>query len=319
VQVAGPTQDERQARTTGGPRGNAAAQSSRRRAGESPPRFSFTARGQPGTEGRGDIRGPRRRRRDRGPRPASTRAVAPRPLRAPGPPLRRRSGSPEPRNPPGRELDPQETRHVRLGDLEDDLGRSPRICPEARQTSASIACSAAARSRWGRPRSVRSPTSRSSRRLASVTVGFRPPWPKQAGPGRAPALWGPTWRPPATDASTQARLPPPMPTVWMSTHGTATVRPYSSARSAAETRLAVLEDGDVGSWSPPCPRSPAEERRSRWVSAAPATAPPAGPERMVCSGDRRTSSGVMEPPADSMKRKAGEVPASARTRVSPAT
>jgi hypothetical protein len=41
----------------------------------------------------------------------------------------------------------------------------------------------------------------------------------------------------------------------------------------------------------------AEERRRSWLSAAPATAPPAGPDRTVWSGDRRTSSGVKDAPA----------------------
>src|SRR3712207_8760816 len=53
--------------------------------------------------------------------------------------------------------------------------------------------------------------------LASVTVAWVPPWAYAAGPGRDPALRGPTLSPPA--ASTHAMLPPPAPMVWTSIIG----------------------------------------------------------------------------------------------------
>ncbi len=93
------------------------------------------------------------------------------------------------------------------------------LTPSGLPTCSSIARSAAAVSSFIVPPRNASASSRPRQRLASVTVGSSPPRPKQAGPGTAPALSGPTRRPPA--ASARAMLPPPAPIVFMSSVGTA--------------------------------------------------------------------------------------------------
>jgi len=60
-------------------------------------------------------------------------------------------------------------------------------------------------------------------------------------------------------------------------------------------RLAVLESCHIEA-GPAHVRVTAEVRRRSWLNAAPATAPPAGPERMVRRGEWRISSGRQRGP-----------------------
>ena len=89
--------------------------------------------------------------------------------------------------------------------------------------------------RWPRKRSG---SSRPSSTLASVTVGRVPPPPKQAGPGREPALSGPTCSAPRS--SIQPIEPPPAPIDVMSTVGAITGRRSTSVLKRSTKRCSWI-------------------------------------------------------------------------------
>ena len=141
-------------------------------------------------------------------------------------------------------------------------------------SAASCRCSSTSRSRARRGAigiPNRAGSSRPSSRLTSVSVSG-PPAPYAAGPGRAPALWGPTCRRPF---STRQMEPPPAATVSIASAGaTSRASPtwcsktYSKSPSNRATSVLVPPMSKLITRSYPAPRP---------TRAAPAT-PPAGPE-----------------------------------------
>ena len=93
-----------------------------------------------------------------------------------------------------------------------------------------------------RPPRKRSGSKRPRSKFASVTVGTEPPKPKHAGPGREPALRGPTESAPRS--FTHAMLPPPAPIDVMSTVGAMTGRRPTSVREALD-QAAGADQADV--------------------------------------------------------------------------
>ena len=130
------------------------------------------------------------------------------------------------------------------------------------------------------------------------------------GPGSAPALAGPTLRPPS--GARHAMEPPPVPTVTRSIIGTLTgKRPTSpsvvtpgSPPSTRQTSVLVPPASMVSTRSKPA-------ARARY--AAP-SAPAAGPLRMVVIGWLITSRAEITPPLDFITWKGTPAPSSAVRR-----
>ena len=130
------------------------------------------------------------------------------------------------------------------------------------------------------------------------------------GPGSAPALAGPTLRPPS--GARQAIEPPPVPTVTRSIIGTLTGK--------RPTAPSVVSPG----WPPSTRQTsvlvpPASMVRMRSTPAASArnaapSAPAAGPLRMVVIGWRTTSRAEITPPFDFITWNGTPGPSSASSR-----
>ncbi len=129
--------------------------------------------------------------------------------------------------------------------------------------------------------------------FASVSLGRALPWPWQTGPGRLPALSGPTCRSPPP--STRAMEPPPAPMVAISSIGRRTTIPKSSAASAASC-ISPPVTSDTSKDVPP--RSPVitSGKPAAEAMRAAAMTPAAGPDSAVRIGAARAPATDIRPP-----------------------
>ena len=173
-------------------------------------------------------------------------------------------------------------------------------CTAARAASASSAIA---------PASGASLPSSPSTTLASVTVGSVPPCPYAAGPGRAPAECGPTRS--APPASRQAIEPPPAPTVWRSSIGSATGRPPTGR--APVSRAAPSSITQTSHDVPPMSKQSASGSPDASAAHAAPAAPPAGPDKTVRAACARAWSSVASPPEDCITSGTGSCAPRARS------
>ena len=119
--------------------------------------------------------------------------------------------------------------------------------------------------------------------------------PVATGPGREPALSGPTWS--SLPASTWAIDPPPAPIVVISIIGVRMTRPKSMVVCAASA-VSPSTTSDTSKEVPP--RSPVmtSGKPAAFAMAAAAITPAAGPDRAVRTGRRRAVAVDMTPPFD---------------------
>ena len=184
--------------------------------------------------------------------------------------------------------------------------RCPRRTParrgRARRPAAPTARAGRARVERDPPASGRPGSRRPSTRLASVTVGSvaaaavaRP------GPGRRPRERGPTRS--APPASRQAIEPPPAPTVWMSTIGSASGRPPTS-RVGRLADAAALDDADVARRAAHVEAEEVAARRSGRRAARPPRRRPRGRESTVSAACAAASPSVGQAAAGLHDRRA---------------
>ncbi len=173
-----------------------------------------------------------------------------------------------------------------------------------------MARTAAATSSTIRDPRKRSGSRRPRTRWQSVTVGSSPPKPKHAGPGRAPALLGPTRRAPSS--SIQATDPPPAPIEVTSMVGARTGRPAISVSVRSWTRpFSMIATSNV---VPPTSVQIASRCPSRRASDATPTTPPAGPDESVRTGRSTARSRVITPPFDCITPIGASIPVSVSRR-----
>ena len=116
------------------------------------------------------------------------------------------------------------------------------------------------------------------------------------GPGLEPALRGPTWICPSGE--THATLPPPAPTVFMSTCGT--LSGMLPMRLSTVTRSSPSWTRHTSVLVPPMSQVMTPPKPAAFAAPTPAVTPPAGPESTVWTGVRRARASGMTPPLDAM-------------------
>jgi len=115
------------------------------------------------------------------------------------------------------------------------------------------------------------------------------------GPGSAPALRGPTRKPPA---DSHAIDPPPAPIV--STSITGRIRGWPSSIASRAINGLPSMHSETSKLVPPMSIAMALEDPARRARLAAAMAPPTGPERSVLTGCSRALAAVVMPPFDCM-------------------
>ena len=137
-------------------------------------------------------------------------------------------------------------------------------------------------------------------KLASVTVGSSPPRPYAAGPGKAPALRGPTSIiPPSPN---HAMLPPPAPKVAIASCGDRLGKPVTCCSVVSgRTRSSIKQTSVL---VPPISQVIKFESPVSLPSSMAAATPPAGPDNTVCTGNSPARFGPTTPPFDVIRKMA---------------